>query len=254
MDMRRETRVIGIFAPTSTAADPSVLIHEAIAFHHAGAGMVDLDTLPGGPFAGVDDDTIALLIRGMSEAGIPVSLTTTNASLAAVAIDQGVGWIIDPSGTSADRDMIGVAMRPSGVGWAIGPWSMRHSPHRGADTGADAYTEGLLRNLGALLAAGVRSDRIVLNASAGLTSSASDPWRMLNHLDRIAALGCPILIDAPDEMLASMSSDDAADRLEHAAVALAVLAAGASAWGIRTRAAGRIAGTIQRILEPRRSA
>ena len=32
------------------------------------------------------------------------------------------------------------------------------------------------------------------------------------------------------------------------------LAAGASAWGIRTRVAGRIAGTIQRILEPRRSA
>ncbi|HWL02206.1 MAG TPA: dihydropteroate synthase [Microbacteriaceae bacterium] len=250
MDVQRGTRVIGILVPSSSDLDLSATIRQAIAFHGRGADIVDLDMLPGGPFAGIDEDAVALLVRGLGEAGIPASVTTTDASVARIALAHGVRWIIDPSGTTADPEMFSVARRPSLAGWIIGPWS----PRLVAERGIDAYNEGLVRNLAALLEAGVHSDRIVLNASAGLSATASDPWRMLNHLDRIKALGYPILIDARDELLASMSSDDSAARLEDAAVGLAVLAAGVGAWGIRTRGAERVAGAVQRILEPRRSA
>lgn len=254
MRVQPETCVVGVLLPSGDLADPSVLIREAMALYSDGADIVDIDTLPSGPFAAIEDDTLALLVRGLRESGIPVSVTTTRASIARIAVDRGAHWIIDPSGTTADPEMIRVARRPSFIGWAIGPWSRPHRPEPAVETGADAYTYGLVRNLAALLEAGVHSDRIVLNASAGLSATSADPWLMLGHLDRIRALGYPVLIDAHDELLASMSADDSPTRLEDAAVGLAVLGAGARVWGVRTRAVTRVADAVGRILEPRRTA
>jgi len=253
MDASRGTRVIGIFAPVTTGADLSDLIGEAVAFHEAGADIVDLDTLPAGPFAAVDDDTVALLVRGLVEGGIPVSVTTTSADIARLAVEHGASWIIDPSGTTADREMNAVAAGSS-CGWVIGPWSPRRGDWYAGGDEADAYTDGLVRNLAALLDVGVRSERIVLHAGAGLAADDTEPWRMLNHLDRVAALGYPVLVDARDEILRAMTSDDSADRLDDVAVGLTVLATGLGAWGIRARSIGRVVGAVHRILEPRQGA
>jgi len=253
MDGRRDTRVIGIFAPPAIDAGLAELIRDAVELHEDGADLVDLDTMPDGPFAGADDDTIALLARGLSEAGVPVCVTTTSASIAQNAVDHGAAWINDPSGTTADPRMREVAAGPR-AGWIVGPWSTRRADWYGGGGEADAYTDGLVRNLATLLDAGVRSDSIVLHAGAGLTADDDEPWRMLNHLDRISALGYPVLIDGRDDILAAMSSDDSAERLGDAAVGLTVLATGLRAWGIRVRSVGRVAGAIQRLLEPRQSA
>lgn len=254
MQTRPETRVVGILVPPGTDADPVALIREAMRLASSGADIVDLDLTPDGPLAGLAEDRLALLVRGLGEAGIPVSVTTTRASIARIAVERGARWISDPSGATADPEMIRVARRPSLVGWAIGPWAIRRPVERHGSSAADEYTDGLVRNLARLLAAGVRSDRIVLNASAGLSQTATDPWVMLGDLARVRALGYPVLVDARDEVLASMSADDSADGLGDAAVGLAVLAVGARAWGIRTRAVERVATTVDRILEPRRSA
>lgn len=253
MDAQRDTRVIGILSPAAVDGDVADLLREAEELHERGADLIDLDALPGGAFAGADDDTIALLVRGLAEIGVPVSLTTTSAALAATAIGHGAGWILDPSGATADARMIEV-VADSPAGWVIGPWSPRRGDWYPSGDEADLYTDGLVRNLAALLDAGVRSERIVLHAGAGISAADAEPWRMLNQLDRISALGYPVLIDARDEILAAMSSDDSAERLEDAAVGLAVLAAGRGAWGIRCRAVGRVAGAVQRILEPRQHA
>lgn len=241
--------MIGIFSPSAPDADLADLIREAVRFHEDGADIVDLDTLRGGPFHGADEDTIALLVRGLGEVGIPVSASTTSADVASVAVDHGAAWIIDPSGATADPAMRAVAGR-SEAGWIIGPWSPRRVDRYGAADAADAYTDGLVRNVAALLDAGVRTDRIGLHAGAGLSAEDEESWRMLNHLDRIASLGCRVLVDARDEILAAMTADDA-ERLEDAAVGLAVLGTGIGAWGIRVRSVGRVVGALQRMLEPR---
>lgn len=254
MHRRSTTRVLGILGPQAAGAEPSELIRAAMDLGDRGADIVDLDTRTGGAFAGCDDDTLALAVRGMSEAGIPVSVTTTRAATAAIAIERGASWIIDPSGATADPEMLAVAARPSTVGWIIGPWSDRASLAAETESRASAYTYGLVRNLSCLLAVGVDSNRLLMNASAGLSSAASDRWRMLGDLDRIRALGYPVLIDACEDVLRSMATDESGRRLDDAAVGLAVLAAGARVWGIRTQAVERVSATLDRILEPRRIA
>ena len=249
MDVRRGTRVLGILAPAG--AGLVGLIRDAIALREAGADVVDLDALPGGAFAEADADTIALLVRGLSEAGVPTSVATTSAEVAANAIEHGVGWILDPSAGSDDPAMRGV-VAASRAGWIIGPWSPHGARGAGGEV-AERYAEGLVRNIAGLLDAGVRPDRIVLDAGVGVSAADPEPWRMLNSLDRIAALGYPVLVDASEDTLAAVSSDDAEDRLEDAAVGLAVLAAGHAAWGVRTRRVGRVAGVVQRIAEPRQA-
>lgn len=245
-----DTRVIGILTASPATADLAGFIREALVLHAEGADIVDFDTRPAGAFADADAHAIASLVGGVTATGVPVCVTTTTAAIAAAAIDHGASWISDPSGGTEDPAMLEVARR-SATGWIIGPWSPRHGVDGRGETTEDAYTDGLLRNLVALLRTGVRSDRIVLHASAGISASATDPWRMLNHLDRIAELGSPLLIDANDEVIASMSPDDSGDRFEDTAVGLAVLAAGARAWGIRTRAVARVTGAVDRILAPR---
>jgi len=252
MDERRDTRVIGTLVPSSPDPEPATIVRDALRLHHEGADLVDLDTMPDGPFAAVGAASLALLIRGISEAGVPVAVTTTRAAIARVALERGARWILDPSGTTADPEMIRVAARPSFAGWAIGPWS--GATQAGAGDGPDAYMYGLVRNLAALLAAGVRSERIVLNASAGLAADSTDSWLMVGELERVRALGYPVLVDGRDEMLATMTSDESPAHLGDAAVGLAVLAVGARAWAIRTRQVGRVAETVGRMLEPRRSA
>ncbi|MBO9578505.1 MAG: dihydropteroate synthase, partial [Microbacteriaceae bacterium] len=252
-DGMRDTRVLGIFAPATIGAELADLIRDAAEFHEDGADVVDLDTLTGGPFAEADDDTIALLVRGLTEIGIPTAVTTTRAAVAANAVEHGARWVIDPSGGTADAGMTAVA-QSSAAGWVIGPWSTRRADWYGGGDEADAYTDGLVRNIAWLLDAGIRSDRIVLHVGAGISAEDPEPWRMLNHLDRVAALGYPLLIDGRDEILAAMSSEDTAERLGDAAVGLTILAAGRRAWGIRVREVGRVAGAMQRITAPRQHA
>jgi len=248
MQQRRETLVLGIFAPVATGAAMLELIREAIRFHRGGADIVDLDMLVGGPFAGVDDDTVALLIRALREAGVPVSVTTTDARIARIGADCGARWIVDPSGATADPRMLDVAARFARVGWVLGPWSAGRAMRYRPASSADDYADGLLRNLACLQDAGVRSDRIVLHASAGLAADDPDPWRMLDHLERLSALGYPVLVDARDELLASMTQDASEARLADAAVGLAALAVSVGAWGVRTRAVDRVAGNVHHLL------
>lgn len=254
MDAQRATRVVAILTPSANDASAALIIREAVALRDAGADIVDLDTLPAGPFADADASTLALVLRGLGEAGIPACVTTTQAWIARIALERGARWIMDPSGTTADPDMVHVARRPSFAGWVIGPWSTGTVPHGDADVSADAYMYGLVRNLASLLAAGVASDRIILNASAGLSATARDPWLMLGQLERVRALGYPVLVDGPDEVLASITSDESPKHLADAAVGLAVLAVGAHAWGIRTRAVSRVLESVGRMIEPRTSA
>ncbi len=108
-----------------------------------------------------------------------------------------------------------------------------------------------MRNVAALLDAGVPSDRIVLHSGAGLTRDDAEPWRMLNHLDRLTALGYRVLVDGRDGIVEAMSADESVERVDDAAVGLTLLATGFDAWGIRARNVSRVVGALQRILEPR---
>jgi dihydropteroate synthase len=182
---------------------------------------------------------------------VEVAITTTRARVAAIAADHGVGTIIDPSGATADPDMAR-ALAELGIAIVIGPWGHPGSaglPELSGEEIEDRYAEGIVRNVAALLDAGVRSERLRIHAGAGLAATDGERWRMLNHLGRLAGLGYPVLVPATDEVLAAMVVDESEGALDDVATALTLLAIGSGSWAIRAHRVGRVEAAMQRILD-----
>jgi len=252
-------RIVGVFVPESSASTVPDLIREALAFRDLGADVLDLDTTPKGAFAEADDDLVVLLAAGLVAADAEVSVTTTRARLAVIAADHGIGTIIDPSGGTADPEMP-PALAELGAAVVVGPWRPGNgeaapapgtaaTPLTGSEI-EDRYTAGILRNIAALLDAGVRSERIRVDAGAGLGPWDTERWRMLNHLERLGRLGYPVLVPAGEDVLAAMVLDESrASLLDDAATALTILTIGTGGWAIRSRRVARIETAVQRIVE-----
>ena len=91
----------------------------------------------------------------------------------------------------------------------------------------------------ALLAAGIRPERIILDPGLGFAKRAEHNWELLAHLDRLAALGYPLLVGASRKsFLGRLLADEPGaprpvDEREAANVALTTVLARARVWGIR---------------------
>jgi len=245
---RQPTRILGTLAPKDLE-DVGALIGTGVRLRDEGADLVDVDALRPACFGTADDDTIALLVRGLVELDIPVSVTTTSARRAAIALDHGARCVVDPSGGTADEDMRAVVARSTAT-CVLGPWRSPGARPIPEDP-ADAYTSGIIRNVAALLDAGVAPERIAVDSGAGLSATDPAPWRMLNHLERLAGLGYPVLVEGGDTILASMLVDEASEaRLDDAAVALAALAGGLPAWAVRVDRVARASAALRRLAVP----
>jgi len=247
-----QPEIIGILTPDDLDSTVVSLVEEAARLTAAGASIIEIDTLPDGPFHAEDPDDevdVGLLVHGLTDAGYTVAVRTTSAHIAALALERGATWIADPSGATLDPEM-GRVLSERGAHCMIGPWPAPGDPRR-RGTEDENYAEGIVRNAARLLQAGVRGERIVVDSGVGARRDDPEPWRMLNHIDRLRRLGYPVLVDGCDRTLETLAPDGATDeRLDDAAVALTLLATGARAWGIRTVRAGRVAGAIHRIFEP----
>jgi dihydropteroate synthase len=89
------------------------------------------------------------------------------------------------------------------------------------------------------LAAGVAAEQLVLDPGLGFAKNAPHNWALLAGLDRIVALGLPVLVGASRKtflgrLLAGPDGEPrpAAQR-DAATLATTVLAAEAGAWGVR---------------------
>ncbi len=239
---------IGVFVPSDPQAQLSALIREGLALQASGADVVDLDTLDigrlRGPFADADDDTLALLVAGLVSVGIAVSVSTDRPDTAGLAAEHGARWIIDPSGGTAVR--LDPRVAESDCRLVIGPWGPP-LPRSSVDL-PGTYAERVLRNAARLLDAGYASDRICVDAGAGLGLDDPEPWRILNDLERLVTLGYPVLVPATEDLVDEMVAEESAEqRRDDAAIAIAALADGAGAWAVRTHRAGVVADVIRRM-------
>jgi len=211
-----------------------------------GADLVDVGGESTRPGAGrVDADTeiarVRPVIRGLSAAGVAVSVDTTRARVAEAAIEAGAVIVNDVSGGLADPDMARV------VAATKVPWILMH--WRGAsqdmdslatytDVVADVRTE-LTRQVDAAVAAGVDPSALVLDPGLGFAKRAEHNWTLLRHLDALKDLGFPVLVGASRKrFLGSLLADRAGeprqpDGREDATAAVSALVAAAGAWGVR---------------------
>ncbi len=210
-----------------------------------GADLIDVggeSTRPGA--ARVDPDAelarVLPVVAGLAAAGVPVSVDTSRASVAAACLDAGASWINDVTGGRADPAMLGV------VAEAEAGYIAMHSRGEAADMADRAvYTDvvaevaaELADRRDAALSAGVRADRLVLDPGVGFAKNADHNWAILRRWDAFEALGLPLLLAVSRKAFLGrlLGGEDApvppAAR-DEASVALTALFAARGVWGVR---------------------
>ncbi len=250
------TLVMGILnvTPDSFSDGGEFLAVEAavahgLALHAEGADIVDVggeSTRPGAQRADVETELarVVPVVERLSAAGVPVSVDTMRAAVAAAAVHAGAVLVNDVSGGLADPAML-PTVADLGASYVAMHWR-GHSETMSDlavydDVVADVCAE-LSERLAAALAAGVRRDRVVLDPGLGFAKTAAHNWALLGRLDALAALGQPLLVGASRKrflgaLLAEGDEPRPVREREDAGVAITALVAAAGAWGVRTHTA-----------------
>ncbi|MEX0670436.1 MAG: dihydropteroate synthase [Pirellulales bacterium] len=150
------------------------------------------------PVAAAEElERVAEVVRRLvAETGVPVSIDTSKAVVAARALDLGAEIINDVTGLEGDADMIHVA-RKSGAGICAmhmqgTPMTMQIEPHYD-DVVAEVHGY-LVARRDALTAAGIPLARICLDPGIGFGKSHAHNLALMAHAGRFLDLGTPILV------------------------------------------------------------
>jgi dihydropteroate synthase len=140
---------------------------------------------------------VAEVVRRLAaESGVPVSIDTSKAVVAARAVELGAEIINDVTGLEGDPDMIRVA-RDSGAG--VCAMHMRGTPRTmQVDPRYDDVVADIHRYLGqrrdALVEAGVPRPRICLDPGIGFGKTHDHNLTLMANAGRFLDLGVPILV------------------------------------------------------------
>jgi dihydropteroate synthase len=235
----------GCFADTASA------VAHGLEMHAAGADYVDVggeSTRPGADRVDADEECRRVLpvIRELAGAGVRTSVDTTRAEVAEAALDEGAVLVNDVSGGLADSGMAKL-VADAGVPWVLMHWRGHSREMYAAARYGDVVTEvcaELTARVEDVVAAGVSPEQLVLDPGLGFAKNAEHNWALLARIDRIVALGLPVLVGASRKtFLGRLLADEAgtvrpAEQRDAATLATTVLAAEGGAWGVRVHDAG----------------
>lgn len=212
-----------------------------------GADMIDVggeSTRPGATRvdAEVEAARVAPVIRALAQEGIPTSVDTMRASVAAAAAEAGVAMINDVSGGLADPEMYRV-MADTDLPVCLMHWrTVQFGDAAGrAEHGGDVVRD-VHESLGQLvdnaLAAGVVRGNIVLDPGLGFAKSREDNWALLHALPTFLAGEFPVLVGASRKrFLAAVRTgrglQGAPADADPATAAVTAISAQMGAWGVR---------------------
>jgi dihydropteroate synthase len=234
------------FSDGGRYADRAAAVAHGIAIRAAGADLVDVggeSTRPGAER--VDPATeiarVVPVIRELAAAGVPMSIDTTRAAVAAEALDAGVSVVNDVSGGLADPAMAKI-VADAGCPWVLMHWRGHSRQMQQLATYADVVAEvraELAQRIDEALAAGVAGEQIIVDPGLGFAKSAEHNWQLSAHLDEIISLGYPVLFGASRKSYLGklLAGPDGRPRpvgeREAATLATTVLAVEAGVWGVR---------------------
>jgi dihydropteroate synthase len=227
-------------------ADVEAAVAHGVRLFGEGADVIDVggeSTRPGAERidAGKELGRVLPVIERLAALGVPMSIDTTRAEVAAAALEAGVLLVNDVSGGLADPDMARVVAQ-AGCPWVLMHWR-GHSRRMAelatyTDVVEDVCAE-LSDRVDAALAAGVAADRLILDPGLGFAKKPEHNWRLSAHLDALVRLGFPVLVGASHKSYlgALLAEPDGTPRpiggRGAATIATSVLAAAAGAWGVR---------------------
>jgi dihydropteroate synthase len=234
------------FSDGGRFCDLNAAVAHGVELREQGADIIDIggeSTRPGADR--VDGPTeiarVLPVIKALVDAGVPLSIDTTRAEVAAAALEAGATIVNDVSGGLADPGMAAV-VAAAGCPWILMHWR-GHSRRMlelaaYADVVAEVRAE-LLQRVDAAVAAGVDPGRLILDPGIGFAKHAEHNWSLGAHLDELVALGHPVLFAASRKtylgrLLAGPDGEPrGVDGREAATIATSVLAVAAGAWGVR---------------------
>lgn len=198
--------------------DPERAVHHAQALAAAGADVIDIgaeSTRPGAARVGVAEEVSRLtpVVTRLVAEGYRVSVDTMNAKTAEAMLELGVPIINDVSGGLADPDMFSV-VAGSGADYVLMHWK---GPSDTMDSLAhydDVVTEvvqHLSFRVEAAVSAGLAPRSITLDPGFGFSKQPHHNWELCRGIDRVVALGFPVLAGVSRKRFIAASLADGHD-------------------------------------------
>jgi dihydropteroate synthase len=234
------------FSDGGCYADRDAAVAHGLEMAAAGADYVDVGgetTKPGADRVDPDEECRRVLpvIAELSAARVRVSVDTTRAEVAEAALDAGAVLVNDISGGLADAGMAKL-IADAGVPWVLMHWRGHSRDMYAHAVYRDVVTEvciELSARVDDAVAAGVDPAQLVLDPGLGFAKKGTHNWELLARLDRLVALGLPVLVGASRKgflgrlLAAPDGTPRSVEGREPATLALTVLAAEAGVWGVR---------------------
>jgi dihydropteroate synthase len=226
--------------------DERAAIRHGLELIEQGADLVDVggeSTRPGAQRVSGDEELrrVIPVIRALAAEGVPVSVDTMRAEVAAAAIGAGAVLVNDVSGGLADPEI------PEIVGKARVPYVVMHWRGHSHDMQTRAVYADVVAEVAAELAtrveaavdAGVDPSLIILDPGLGFAKRPEHNWALLARLDTLQAAGRPVLVGASRKRFLGrlLAAPDGTPRpfteCDDATVAVSAVAAAAGAWCVR---------------------
>jgi dihydropteroate synthase len=221
-------------------------VAHAVQLREEGADLIDVggeSTRPGAQRVDAAEECrrVIPVIRELARQGVPVSVDTYRAAVAAAALEAGAVVVNDVSGGLGDRDMAAV-VRDNGCPWILMHWrghsaTMQQLAHYD-DVVGEVRSE-LCARVDAALAAGVDASALVIDPGLGFAKTAEHNWALLRELPSFVALGLPVLVAASRKSFLGrlLADGDGKPRpvgeREDATTALTAYCAWQGVWGVR---------------------
>lgn len=195
------TLIVGIinmapdsFAGDGLAGDAGAAEARGWEMRDAGADVLDIggrSTRPGAPAVDVEEELRRTIpaIRRLAGIGVPLSVDTFSARVAAAALDAGAVMVNDVSGLRADPKMASLVSR-TGVPVVVMDWDDRS----GARDVVAETAAFLRRRIAAAVSAGIAETQIIVDPGYGFGLTLAQNLEILRRLRELVALGRPILI------------------------------------------------------------
>jgi len=221
------------FADGGLHLDPGAAEAAAIEMQAAGADLIDVggeSTRPGAVPVSAREEIARVqpVIRRLAKAvHVPISVDTSKAEVAEVALAEGAALVNDVTGLRYDASLAQVAAR-AGAGLIL-----MHARGRSSDmyreasyvsVSQDVHDE-LQASLQRALEVGVPRTSVVLDPGLGFAKRAGHSYEALAGLPLLAALGCPLLTGPSRKSFLNDATGERAPQDRDMATAAAVTAA-----------------------------
>lgn len=256
------TLVMGVLNITEdSSSDGGLWLDPAKAKAHGeammkdGADIIDIgaeSTRPGAKRVSEEDEQTRVLgaVDALIPEGAVLSIDTTRASVARMALEHGAQIINDVSGGRLDREVPHVVAEHSESLYIVQHWRGWLAGSAGdvpdADTSVyangvvdDVYDE-LMKQVDDVLQAGVSPSQIIIDPGLGFSKPSVElNFPLMTALERFNATGYPVLIGASRKRFVGAALADAGidkpnmDSKDNATAAISALCAEHGAWAVR---------------------